>query len=102
MSYVGNSCPNCGAPITAPVCDYCGTRHLGLEQVPTSKVVDMLDKGLISINQAREMVGLKRLEEERIILELELAKAKTKALNDQCELKRLYSEALLAMRKYRI
>lgn len=21
------NCPNCGAPITGPVCEYCGTRH---------------------------------------------------------------------------
>jgi hypothetical protein len=23
----GNYCPNCGAPITGSVCEYCGTRH---------------------------------------------------------------------------
>lgn len=22
-----NNCPNCGAPISGPVCEYCGTRH---------------------------------------------------------------------------
>lgn len=24
---MSNNCPNCGAPISSPVCEYCGTRH---------------------------------------------------------------------------
>lgn len=58
-----SNCPNCGAPIIAPVCDYCGTRHYGFEQVPghpAQKVAQLLDNGLITVNEAREMLGYPR------------------------------------------
>lgn len=41
-----------------------------------------------------------RLEKERLIEENKLLQAKTKALEDQKELKEIYSEALKAMRRY--
>lgn len=97
------NCPNCGAPIIAPVCDYCGTRHWGFEEVPghpASKVTQMLSQGLITPNEAREMMGLKRLEQTRSEVEYKLAKAKTQFLNDQYDLKRLYSEAIDTIRRY--
>lgn len=28
---MATNCPNCGAPITGPVCEYCGTRHYSQE-----------------------------------------------------------------------
>lgn len=97
------NCPNCGAPIIAPVCDYCGTRHWGFEGVsghPASKVTQLLNQGLITANEARGMLGLRRLEQTRSELEYELTKAKMQFLNDQHEMKRLYSEAIDAMRRY--
>lgn len=41
-----------------------------------------------------------KLEAERAEAELELMRAKTKALNDQADIKTLYAEAIEAMKKY--
>ena len=90
-----SNCPNCGAPIVAPVCDYCGTRHWGFEQVsghPASKVTQMLDQGLITANEARRMMGL--------TIDDELELAKIRYTEELSSMKRLYSEAIIAMRRY--
>lgn len=80
-----NNCPNCGAPIVAPVCDYCGTRHYyGPEDVEvTSKIVNAVESGLMTPNEARGLLGLK-----------------TKMLAEKEEIKILYMEAIKAMRRY--
>ena len=41
-----------------------------------------------------------KLEAERFELENELIKAKTKALQDQADMKALYADAIVAMRRY--
>lgn len=41
-----------------------------------------------------------KLERERLVEENKLARAKTKAIEDQAELKELYADALKAMRSY--
>ena len=64
------NCPNCGAVITGPKCEYCGT-VFGWQ--PDTKPY---------------------------VLENDLLAAKTKALADAEEIKILYMEALKAMRNY--
>lgn len=71
---MGN-CPNCGAPITGPECEYCGTKHRGYR---------------------REVPGLM----EDACSDFEIAKAKIQLLSDQNAVKRLYWEAIQAMRRY--
>lgn len=60
------NCPNCGAPIIAPVCDYCGTRHWGFEEIPghpASKITQLLECGIVTANEARKMLGIERNKE---------------------------------------
>ena len=72
------NCPNCGAPIVAAQCEYCGTRF---------------DHVVIRSRT-------NRLEDERHRLEIELLEAKTKALVNTEILKGFYTDALKAMRNY--
>ena len=70
-----SNCPNCGAPITGPVCEYCGTSFRGLRatvpgiiddacDIPdAAKIIHMLDKGLITANEARKMMRLEHRKE---------------------------------------
>ena len=68
---IDGNCPNCGAPIIAPVCDYCGTRHCGFENsstiectaAKTGKVLNLLQSGLVTPNEVREMLGMRRNKE---------------------------------------
>lgn len=55
---------------------------------------------IMTPNEARELVGLKKLKEEQRILELELLEAKTRALGYNGFTQRLYREAIDAMRGY--
>lgn len=99
------NCPNCGAPITGPKCEYCGTRfpeyrkssECWAETVNGDRIIfNGVSSGILTPNEAREMMGFKLLEERRKLLDLELAKAKS-----EFEMKRLYREAIDVMRMYR-
>ena len=96
------NCPNCGAPIISSQCEYCGTRFPNWTQelTETQELVDLVDKGLITPNEARERLGLKALEEKRYLLENQLLAAKTRAMEYNGAMRKLYEDALKAMRGY--
>lgn len=75
------NCVNCGAVIdpTADHCEYCGTSYalMGIVRAP------------------------KRSESELLRAESELLRAKTKALSDSEQIKKLYGEAIKALRLYK-
>ena len=80
------NCVNCGAVIDPNVdhCEYCGTSYR-----------------LMGISCAPKTERRARLESDRLQVENELLRAKTKALSDAEEIKVLYEDALNAMRSYR-
>lgn len=59
------NCHNCGAPITGPECEYCGTRF-NIRMVEPIKYTDADARrkeieeacGVISPNEARAVIGL--------------------------------------------
>lgn len=80
------NCPNCGAPITGPKCEYCGTvfperiysikartmleleaehlkRNMAVEKLYESAIFAMraYSSGIFTYNEAREHVGLPRI-----------------------------------------
>ena len=82
MSNMTN-CPNCGAPIVASKCEYCGTVfrnaiplnsartfleleneylkcHISVQQLYDEAIFAMraYSNGIVTINEAREMIGL--------------------------------------------
>ena len=57
------NCPNCGAPITGLECEYCGTVFPNID---ICKLDEYLNRGLMTMNEAREMMGLPRLYEDAI------------------------------------
>lgn len=73
-----------------------------------SKAVDLaerqLDEGTASSQVITHYLKLatirEKLERERLVEENKLLRAKTKAIEDQKEMKELYAEALRAMRTY--
>lgn len=73
------NCPNCGAPITGPKCEYCGTVHTSLKTVCDDKEVETFKK--------------LRAKQRRLEIESELLKTR-------CDLTDLYYDVLKAMRKY--
>lgn len=70
------NCPNCGAVITGPQCEYCGTVFETAKTVVTHYAdgvpycttvqerqnisVELFDKGLISANELRELLKYKK------------------------------------------
>lgn len=56
------NCPNCGAPITGPVCEYCGTMHKSHYSGDASYICSLVEYGLITPNEARRRLGLDSLE----------------------------------------
>ena len=74
------NCPNCGAPITRPTCEYCGTKFVDFNK--------------------RDAHISKILHESEMKAENDLLEAKTKALANAEAIKVLYEEALKAMRRY--
>jgi hypothetical protein len=48
------NCPNCGAPITGSVCEYCGTRHWITVFVPASPPPQMLCDTLLLSRQMQQ------------------------------------------------
>lgn len=57
------SCPNCGAPITGPKCEYCGTVF---ESTPIGTTLYSNNIPLLTLltpNEARELMGLPRIKE---------------------------------------
>lgn len=89
------NCPNCGAPIVAPVCEYCGTVHRGFRAMTPgimddgwdiTKIDQYLSYGAITPNEARELVGLSRIDESHLI--------------GTYKVDQLYQQAIQAMRKY--
>lgn len=84
------NCPNCGAPITGPVCEYCGTRHWGYQSGSAgSPVESMLSHGVITPNEARRILGM-----------AELYDAKMELLKQQEIMRNLYDATIRAMRGY--
>ena len=79
------NCPNCGAVITGPQCEYCDTRF---------------DIDPVLYTPKKNMDKMDRLIKERLGLENELLSRKTRALADAAALKDLYTSALNAMRQY--
>ena len=70
------SCPNCGAPITGPKCEYCGTLHGNIRTYAEARasgseidpgwletVKSLVMHSVISVNEARQMVGMEGLED---------------------------------------
>ena len=67
------NCPNCGAPIQGPKCEYCGTVFRGQRanipgiiddyaNIDSTKLGIYLEAGALTPNEVREMMGLKRME----------------------------------------
>lgn len=78
------NCPNCGAVITGPQCEYCGTRFR-----------------LYSENELVAVKTKANLEHEALRLENELLAAKTKVLTKAEVFKVLYKEAIKARHRHR-
>lgn len=67
---IQTNCHNCGAPITGPECEYCGTRfnvrvepeiEFKLSALRAEEAHDAAFKallGMLSLNEARRRVGL--------------------------------------------
>lgn len=57
------NCPNCGAPITGAKCEYCGTIFNAREDtLALHESADrLLASGIITFNEARELMGLPRV-----------------------------------------
>jgi rRNA maturation protein Nop10 len=65
-----SNCPNCGAPITGPECEYCGTtfhvskpKHCSHDDIHAmyETAERLLVSGVVTANEARELVGLPRI-----------------------------------------
>lgn len=56
------NCPNCGAPIVAAKCEYCGTRFPGFEPVKPNDIYEsytgMVESGALTVNEARRLFDL--------------------------------------------
>lgn len=98
------NCPNCGAPITSSQCEYCDTRFPNFAPPEpltyNEEIIKLIQDGRMTPNEARECVGLKRLKEERYVLENRLLAAKTRAMEYNGAMRKLYEDALKAMRGY--
>lgn len=100
------NCPNCGAPIRGVECEYCGTSFRGLRAAVPSIIDDiceldaLVNHGVMTVNDAREMNGLQRLEEERHELACKLIKARTQLLSNTDKANVLYRDVIEAMRRY--
>ena len=62
------NCPNCGAPITSHQCEYCGTIFNMPKLCSHDDIFSMyknaerlLVSGVVTINEARELCGLSRI-----------------------------------------
>lgn len=79
-------------------------RENQLISLATDLVEKRLIEGTASSQETTHFLKLasykSRLERERLELENELIKAKTKSINDAADMKVLYAEAIKAMRKY--
>lgn len=61
-----SNCPNCGAPIVADQCEYCGTRFSDGGLYPTQTMPrdaydsyeKMIQSGVVTANEARALLGL--------------------------------------------
>lgn len=66
-----HNCPNCGAPITGPKCEYCGTVFwdrrkelientvtLQMQIANTNCLQKCIEAAIMTPNQARRMMGL--------------------------------------------
>lgn len=62
------NCPNCGAPIVADQCEYCGTVFRTLikcshDALKCHETVErLLASGIVTANEARELCGLNRMD----------------------------------------
>lgn len=59
------NCPNCGAPIRGPECEYCGT--VFQTKPIATPLYDVFGDHILTLmtpNEARELMGLPRIEEE--------------------------------------
>ena len=51
------NCKNCGAPLTkAGKCEYCGTINMEERSKNEKAVADLVNKGLMTINEARTVM----------------------------------------------
>lgn len=89
-----NNCPNCGAPIVAAQCEYCGTVFPEYVSKKMSPITQYLQKDNVVRKRKRT------LEQQRLELDNALIEAKTKALANAEEIKVLYEDAIQAMRAY--
>lgn len=63
------NCPNCGAPIVADQCEYCGTVFYTPKQCDHNDILAnhntaerLLASGVITANEARELLGFNRID----------------------------------------
>jgi methionyl-tRNA synthetase len=75
------NCPNCGAVITGPQCEYCGTRFT-------------------ESYRSDEVEKFRKLNNELYLLECELIRDKLRVLGHNNMLMHLYEDAIKSMRSY--
>ena len=75
------NCPNCGAVITGPKCEYCGTRFT-------------------ESYKSDEVEKFRKLNDERYLLECELILDKLRVLGHNNRRMHLYEDAIKSMRSY--
>lgn len=63
------NCPNCGAPIVADKCEYCGTVFGAPKLCSHDDILGMyknaerlLASGAVTVNEARELLGFNRID----------------------------------------
>ena len=63
------NCPNCGAVITGPKCEYCGTvfrrDDSNLIFLDGNAIIESIAKSIITPNEARRRMGLLEAEESQ-------------------------------------
>lgn len=68
------NCPNCGAPIdiTVDKCAYCGTYYEKFPEAEKQKdaydLCKQIRMGLMTVNEARKLMGLEVLEDPEFII----------------------------------
>lgn len=94
------NCPNCGAVITGPQCEYCDTRFdINPVLYTPKKIVDQTDQYLDKAVH-KKLKGKQQYLKRRLEIENELLRQKTNCLADSAAIKELYESALKAMRSY--
>lgn len=86
------NCPNCGAPIVADKCEYCGTVFHTSKRCDRDDILAnyktaerLLASGVVTANEARELCGLNRISTPE---------------SNPATLNKLYEDAIRAMRDY--